>query len=340
MKSILLFLAIGMLLPVCLVEAQSKQHPDSIRVEIPDHQSFMIFEMRDYVRDKDLIRNFPSSLRKLIDHVSKSIAQSDLGKPHVIEVSYSDDKEKQDQYTVRIYEPEVPATTLTVRKDAVTQLLPQGWEISIHHKKMMASVYAPDFERLRKLPEVYLEPVITQLDSDADTRNQTRQGFISRIILSNGTATPTKTEHRYVRDMLELSAGAGAGLIIDRFYAEANLSTALHLSNRYRDSHQRFEVSYEMKLFSGRRSESSYYYTPASFLNLSWALNFAKERPRWTGLGVGYLVHNKSDLFNGRTIKVFLLSDIGSSKLNLVPELYLTDDLKKSIFGLKLNYKF
>jgi hypothetical protein len=52
------------------------------------------------------------------------------------------------------------------------------------------------------------------------------------------------------------------------------------------------------------------------------------------------MVHNKSDIFSGKTMKVFLESDIGSDKLNLIPELYLTDDFKKSVFGIKLNYKF
>lgn len=64
------------------------------------------------------------------------------------------------------------------------------------------------------------------------------------------------------------------------------------------------------------------------------------DRPRWTGIGIGFLVHNRSDLFTGKTLKLFIESDIGSPKLNVIPELYLTDDYKQAIFGLKLNYKF
>lgn len=52
------------------------------------------------------------------------------------------------------------------------------------------------------------------------------------------------------------------------------------------------------------------------------------------------MIHNRSDMFTEKTLKIFLESDIGSEKLNIVPELFLTDDLKKSVFGIKLNYKF
>jgi hypothetical protein len=52
------------------------------------------------------------------------------------------------------------------------------------------------------------------------------------------------------------------------------------------------------------------------------------------------MVYNRSDVFTGKTLKIFFESDIGSPKLNILPELYLTNDLKHSVFGLKLNYKF
>lgn len=49
---------------------------------------------------------------------------------------------------------------------------------------------------------------------------------------------------------------------------------------------------------------------------------------------------NRSDLFRGKTLKLFLETDIGSSKLIIVPELFLTDDYKEAIMGVKLGYRF
>jgi hypothetical protein len=75
-------------------------------------------------------------------------------------------------------------------------------------------------------------------------------------------------------------------------------------------------------------------------LSVSYSRNFAKERPRWTGIGVGYLIQSKGDLYTGKTMKFFFESDIGSPKINLVPEFYLTNDFKTFAFGVKLKYEF
>jgi hypothetical protein len=115
---------------------------------------------------------------------------------------------------------------------------------------------------------------------------------------------------------------------------------SFYLANRYKENHQRISAHYDLKLFTGQSSEGDYFSQPASFLSVSYALNFRKDRPRWTGLGVGFLVHNRADIFKVNTMKLFLETDIGSPKLNIIPELYLTDDFKEAIFGIKLNYKF
>jgi hypothetical protein len=58
-------------------------------------------------------------------------------------------------------------------------------------------------------------------------------------------------------------------------------------------------------------------------------------------------VHHKASIpeenaFMGpKTLKLFLISDIGSSKLNLVPEFYFHDlKFDNFDFGLKLIYRF
>ena len=140
--------------------------------------------------------------------------------------------------------------------------------------------------------------------------------------------------------MLGLHAGAGVGLLQEKWYPEFNFSTALYFSNRFKPYHHRFMFNYDLKLFSGARENGDHYLAPATFLSFSYGINFAKDNPRWTALGVGYLVHNKTDLFQGKTLRIFLETDIGSQKLNIVPELFLTDDFKKPMFGLKLNYRF
>jgi hypothetical protein len=324
----------------CLIHAQPSPLPDSIRIESPDAQGLIVFKLRDYHRDKELIRSFPSRLTTLLDHIRKSTTESGWSTPHRVTITYADGKNNADTYEMRIEQQKTPATHVSIKQNAVVELLPPGWELDIKGKHFEIYVYAPDLEQLTKVADTSLDPVITQLDSDPATTNQTRMGFISRNILSNGTVTPTKITHRQVGDMLELSAGAGVGLLQERFYPEVNLITALHLSNRFISQSQRILFSYELKLFSRRNTEGEFQYTPSSFINASWGLNFSKGRPRWTSIGFGYMIHNKADHFTGKTMKIFVESDIGSSKLNLIPELYLTDDFKRSLFGVKLQYKF
>ena len=75
-------------------------------------------------------------------------------------------------------------------------------------------------------------------------------------------------------------------------------------------------------------------------MSLSYSRNFRPGRERFFGVGVGYLLNSKGSIYNGKTMKISILSDIGHPKINLVPEFYLTDDFKEFAFGLKLGYKF
>lgn len=333
----------GVTLLLCLFAgsliAQPKPLPDSIRLEFPDHESLITFELRQYEKDKALLRNFPAQLSQMLDHIQSSLTASDKSKPHQVNVVF-DDHDTEGKYTISLSESEKASTKITVSGSSIVELLPPGWAITVTMKDASIRVYAPDIEQLSALSKVDLEPVVVHLDSDPDLQRQKRFGLITRLIVEQGNVRTAKTGHRLPGDMIALQAGAGVGLLRERFYPELNFTAALYLANRYKENHQRLSAHYELKLFTGRSAEGNYLSRPASFLSFSYALNFRPGRPQWTGVGAGWLVHNRSDMFSGNTLKLFLESDIGSAKLNLVPELYLTDDYKKAIFGLKLNYKF
>lgn len=334
---------IRLIVPVLLlsstaVSAQPKELPDSIRIELPDVQSIVTFELRQYETGKELIRNFPDQLGKLLLHVRACVTVQKLEEAKIVEVVYSE--EDVMEYDLKLYNPAPPTTRVRINREAITELLPPGWELCIRMKHAAIHIYAPDFDRLEKLAQTSLEPVITHLDADPETLRQKRMGIISRIVLKAGKVEYAATSHRTPEDMLGLHAGAGVGLLHDKLYPEFNFTTSFYFANRYRANFQRISAHYELKLFAAQNNEGDYRAFPASFLSLSYGLNFQKDRPRWNAIGVGLLVNNKSDFFSGNTMKIFLETDIGSAKLNLIPELYLTDDYKKTLFGIKLNYKF
>lgn len=333
----------GITLLLCLffgrLTAQPKAFPDSIRLEFSDSESLITFELRQYQKDKALIRNFPEQLGHFLDHIQTSLTASGKSKPQRVNVVF-DDEGGEGKYTISIREPDLAATKITVSGNAVVELLPPGWVISVRMKDASIQVYAPRIEQLSELSHVDLEPVLAHLDNDPELQWQKRFGLIARIIVAQGKVRTAETGHRLPGDMVALQVGAGVGLLRERFYPEANFTAGLYLANRYRQNFQRISAHYELKLFTARSPEGAYLSQPASFVSLSYALNFRQGRPHWTGVGVGWLVHNRSDMFTGKTLKLFLESDIGSPKLNVIPELYLTNDYKQAVFGLKLNYKF
>lgn len=336
-------LTIGITAVLCLfsvvLAAQPKPLPDSIRLEFPEHQSLITFELREYAGNKDVIRGFPHQLNNLLNHIKSSLTASDRSKPHHVVAHYLEDKDGG-KYTISIRPVSNLETKVTVDEQAILELLPPGWEIAVKMKDAHIHVYAPAFERLEELVGLNLESVIVKLNNDPEALRQKRFGIISRIIMKDGMVQANNTTHRLSGDMLGLHAGAGVGLLRDKFYPEFNFALSVYRANRYKEYFQRISAHYELKLFTGRSPEGAYRSWPANFVSVSYALNFREDRPRWTGVGAGFLVHDRSDLFTGKTIKLFLESDIGSSKLNIMPELYLTDDYNKTLYGIKLNYKF
>lgn len=322
------------------LRAQTKTLPDSIRLEFPEYQSFILFELRQYEVNKMIIKKFPIQLGELVSTIERSLSANDRNKPQKVEVAYTEDEEGGETYTLQLNANSNTSTKATIRENSVVELLPPGWEVLITMKGASIHVYAPNLERLKELANVNLEPVLTQLDKNPEMREQIRFGLIARVVLSEGIVQHEQVSHRESSDMLGLHPGAGIGLLRERLYPEFNFALSLYMASRYKENHQRLSAHYELKFFTSRSSDGDYRSESSAFISASYARNFRKEGARWTGLGAGWMVYNRSDLFKGKTLKLFFESDIGSPKLNIIPELYLTNDFKQSVFGVKLNYKF
>jgi hypothetical protein len=324
-----------------LTFGQAKQYPDSIRVEMPDQGAIAIFELRVYEKDKEVIRTFPTRLTNILNHIKRSIPENQLRASHSVTVKLTKDHHDKDQSQITIARKKDEVTKVRIEENMVVELLPPGWEVSIVAERSIVHLYAPEFGELEAISRLNFEPVISHLGTQELFAKPARMGVFARVVMQNEKITPAGTPSTRSRpDMLGLHAGAGAGLAGDRFYPEFNFITALYLANRFTRNRQRIAAGYELKVFSGRTEENAFSVMPASFVTLSYGINFRSDRPRWTALGFGYMVHNRSDIFSGKTLKMYLESDIGSDKLNIVPELFLTDDFKKSVLGIKLNYKF
>jgi hypothetical protein len=251
-----------------------------------------------YAKDKDIILTFPTRLAEVVNHIKKSIPTSQLRERHIVDVApdKTDDEKKRSHIIITKKKEEV--TRLRIEDTTVLELLPPGWEITIRTARSVVHVYVPEFADLEAISKMNFQPVVTHLATQESFVNPARMGVFTRVVMHNEQVIPAGTPgHRLPADMLGLHPGAGVGLAGDRFYPEFNFITAIYLANRFSNNRQRIAAGYELKLFSDRTEENAFSVTPVSFVTLSYGINFSSERRRWTALGFGYMVHNKSDLF-------------------------------------------
>ncbi|MDN5213815.1 hypothetical protein QQ020_17205 [Fulvivirgaceae bacterium BMA12] len=78
----------------------------------------------------------------------------------------------------------------------------------------------------------------------------------------------------------------------------------------------------------------------STFATASYSRNLSKkaEKPFWMGMKVGYLVQDNSNSFEDKTLMLeMIVGGNDTSKFKVSPQVYLTDDFKKVMPGIKLG---
>jgi hypothetical protein len=348
------------------LKAQSRirSFPDSIRIEFPDHHAIVTFEMKYFVRDQDVVKKFPETFKTLLAQIRKGLPEpvADLP-PQRIDVRFYKSKDflivnspgghtfhpAEEKFSIAMEEIKPAKTLLTVKENTVTELLPPGWEILIIAKDYKVTLYGESFQSFELLAAERFDAAVLKITDDPSLKKLGKNSIISRIIVKNHVVENSTIGFIFPGDFIGLQPAAGVGVFYGMVYPELSFKTALYFSDRFGSIRKRIELTYDLR-FNVRDYNGTIHTGTNSFLSLSYSLNFQSglERPRWTGIGIGYLLNppkngtldNIEQYYLGRTLKFFLEGDIGSSNLNLVPELYLTDDFKKFQLGMKLAYRF
>jgi len=335
---------------LCLsANAQFNNLPDSIRVEFPEEKCIVSFELRNFQEQKEIITQFPRLLQSLTEQLQNIMVPEELTTVHNVSVKFSkksplrfqlkrlDLTTEPRQVTIS---PASHQTSFSSDGNVLRELLPPGWTMTFASDVFLITMYAHTWENIKALAQGDLQHIVAALEKNESVKNVGRRGLSARMVSSGGTIQYEKIDRKPPTDMLGLHAGAAVGLYNGKWYPELNFATALYFSNRMRENNQRLMLAYELKFFPSADAEGNFVTSNNGFLNFSYSRNFAKQTPRWTGLGVGYLVNSKGTIYTNETIKFFLETDIGSQKLNIVPEFYLINDFKDFSLGLKLNYRF
>jgi len=352
-----LLTAVGLLCLPCTLKAQHHTDffPDSIRAEFPQDKGLVIFEMKRYQKDTRFIEEFSEMMQWLLEYVVKASPANLKENPKHVIVRLKPESEKmiiaaggagtaykREGEKVEITLSDItPKTDLIIRQNVIEQLLPPGWEVTIHAQDVIVHLYAATFEGLEAIAKQDLKPLVATLNADEGMKGIGKNRIEARFIFQDNKLSQHVIEYKYPGDMIAFDIRAGVGIYRERIYPELTFSTGLHFSDRFSRTHQRFDVLFNSMFFTEKQAEGGYETNVNSFLSAAYGINFSRsDREKWTSIGVGYLVHGRGDYFEGKTMKFFFQSDIGSPKLNLIPEFYLTDDFKKFQYGLKLSYSF
>jgi len=329
-----------------------KMYPDSIRVEMPDLNALVVFELREFLKAEGVIRNFSQTLRDVLDNVKKSAGKnlSDSG-PLRIEVNTMPEGTKEvglgikpfgekQQMTIR---PVAPLQTdVTIVKDrGIVELLPPGWEMYLNAKDYRIKIYASTFSFLDSIPTQDFGIVADAMLADEGMKTIGRKSIESQLIIKNQQVSQQSTSFVFPGDQIGLGLQGGIGLVQNIIYPELSLKLALTFRDRSRRPNFRTSIIAN-QLFFAESSATGFTTNLNTFVSGAFEFNFNRKTAdaSWSGLGIGLLVRQKGDYFTGNTGKFFITHSIPNSRFSMVPEFYLTDDFKKFTFGMTLKYSF
>lgn len=329
-----------------------KQYPDSIRVEMPDANGLVVFEMRNYNESSDYIRNFAKTLREALDHVRTGMAEKLADSPPLhIDVRVMPEGTREvgistrpygEKQLVSIRPVSPPKTTMTILKDrGVVELLPPGWEVAFESREYRVSVYASSLAALEGIPTQDFGIVADAVSGDEGMKTLGRKNIESQIVLRNGKVDQRAVNYVFPGDNIGLGLTAGVGLVQNIIYPELSLKLSLTFKDRFRRPNYRVSFVPSLLFFSESVAQGFTYHTN-TFISVIYERNFNRKsaQPNWSGIGIGFLSRSRGDYFQGNTAKLFITHSIPNSRFSMVPEFYLTDDFKKFTFGMTLKYTF
>jgi hypothetical protein len=311
------------------------EFPDSLRVELPDQKAIILFELKNIKENPQDVENFSDRVKKIQNYLTTSIA--DFSIPHQVVIT----ENEQLKQSITITQPAQQTTRLRIEDNEIQELLPPGWEIVWNSPASIIHLYIHDLNQLKYVSRVNFVTMASKLKTEAEQSFVGRKRMVAHTIIKNNETVFRDVKFQMPSDFLGIHFGIGFGNLQNKFYPELNVSVVVYRGNHFNQMRQKFGIDLQSQFFTptnndGRLSNDN------TFLSLSYGRNFSKanQRQRWTTLGAGLLVKQNGDIYQGNTAKFYFQTDIGNSKLNLVPELYLTDNFKKGLIGIKLNYVF
>lgn len=352
MKFVLAVFAVALLAFPSVAQPKFKLYPDSIRVEMPEQNGLVVFELKDFNASENYVRSFSTTLTEVLGYTRQSLSGDlNASKPQRIEVHAGPEGTKEvglgtkpygekKQVTLRPIEP--GETTMTILKDkGIVELLPPGWEVLLVAKEYRVKVYAADFASLEKIAAQDFGIVADAMKKDAGMATLGRKSIEAQMTLRKNVVDQQSIQYVFPGDNIGLTLQGGIGLVQGVLYPELSLKLFLSFRDRMRRPNFRTSLIGNQMFFAEQTTEGFQTYVN-SFISGTFETNFDRKsgKASWSGLGIGFLVNRNGNYFKGGTGKFFITHTIPGSRFSMVPEFYLTDDFKKFTFGMTLKYSF
>jgi len=136
-------------------------------------------------------------------------------------------------------------------------------------------------------------------------------------------------------DMLEIQAGAGAGLIKSNWVADISFGVSLGLNHKgiprspYISANMIFDFDAEDKMNIN------------TFLNLGYSFNVGdkSKKPSMLGVELGYLIAQQGEMFGDNTFKLGV-NWSPAKHIVVSPTLYVTDNFSQAFPGVRIGFGF
>ena len=270
-KTIAITFVLALLCSAHSLQAQYNRvnyRPDSIRVEFPEQNALVIFEVKRFQNDFQFIENFSATLKDLIAYVQKASPSTIReSAPRRIDIKIKPEIEKLILTSAagNFFKPEgekieitisdiPPQTNLRIRHNTIEQLLPPGWEMSITTKDVNVTIYAETFEGLENLAQQNFAQVVSSLQSDPKMNAVGKKSIQSRLIIKQGKVDQRVINYIYPGDLIFITGHAGIGLLHDKFYPELTASMGFYFKDHFNRRNHRLELIYNNMFFTEKKN--------------------------------------------------------------------------------------
>jgi len=314
-KQLILFLGTFLLSSGFVLKSSAAQTLDSVIVELDDHTA--MFLITNTSQDLTSFSGVDSLLQILTDQVLNG-SQKTTASSITFQV-------RGEQSKILVQESPGQGWIINAAPEQTeTTRFPD--EIILDFGQQRFIIFPQVFD-LNALNAQSIDPIIARVNQALLQEHlQKRIAFRGTYMFQEDSAR-TLLNDSYGNDAIELYGGTGASLVRDRFLPEMGIGLSVLMSDKNRVPRHRYSVKYTWQYLFNRKAENGYRMDLNGFLMGEYAYNYSSnpDGTRWFVVGLGYLVSEKGDFWEGNTARGYIRYAL-SNRIYISSDIYATND--------------